>query len=287
MLASTNKAADLFRSVSDALTKHYQPEEAMAIARLMFDERFGVSRVNLAINQDLRLSESEIVTLHKDLQKLLKGIPIQQVIGYTRFCGLKLRVTPDVLIPRPETEELVNIAKRRLESIETPSILDAGTGSGAIAISLAVMLHGSVVTAVDLSEAALEVARNNALQNGSIVRFICDDILTGLMKITDPMDCIVSNPPYIPVSEMGEMENHVTRHEPHSALFVDDKDPVIFYRQLGLKGMEILKCNGSLMVETHFRFAGTVAELLKDIGYHSVIVHQDLFGKPRFVTAER
>jgi release factor glutamine methyltransferase len=286
MIAATNKVSDLLRSIVDTLTKLYPENESVSIARLLFEEHFGISRLEMAMTPDLRLTESEIVTLHKDLQHLAQGIPVQYVIGYTMFRGLRLRVTPDVLIPRPETEELTLLAEQRLKLIRNPAVLDAGTGSGAIAIALSKHIPDALIIAVDHSLPAIHLAQTNASSLSAKIRFVCSDILAGMPEIVDPLDGIVSNPPYIPQREWGDMDDHVKRHEPRSALFVEDADPLKFYRHLAIKGMSILKENGFLMVETHFQYAESVAALFKTMGFHTATVHQDFTDKPRFVVAE-
>lgn len=201
--------------------------EARALERMIFEDVLLMRPVDVAINPDRELPPFIPPKVSTITDRLLAGEPIQYILGRARFCGLDLRVTPDVLIPRPETEELVDIIARRYSRRPDLRVIDLGTGSGAIAIALARALKFPQVTAVDISEAALDVARSNAADCRVKIDFVRADMLT--LKPDGRYDIVVSNPPYVMESERGEMERHVLDHEPPTALFVPDSDPMRFY----------------------------------------------------------
>lgn len=287
MIAGTNKVHDILRAAARKLQPLYDNREALSIAERLVDERFGMSRLKLALNPDALLTESEIVQVHKDLQKLLMGVPIQYVTGTAWFLDLKLKVNSGVLIPRPETEEMVMLTELMLSDIPEPRIWDAGTGSGAIAIALKHRMPSALVYASDISSEALEVAKHNASVYQIDIEFFESDILSPEYPVAPGIDCLISNPPYIPDSEASSLSKHVVTSEPHSALFVPDADPLLFYRALGIAGVTILKPDGLLMCETHHRFASDVAKLYKGYHYQDVKVISDMFGKERFVSARK
>ena len=271
------------------LIAHYDKGEAQAIARLYLERRFGLSHTDALLGRHFLLTPKHEQRWLTDLEALRRGVPVQYVLGYTEFDGHTFAVTPDVLIPRPETEGLVEWAWE-LACGQTSRILDAGTGSGCIAVSLARRLPLAEVTAWDISEAALAVARCNAKSLDGKVTFLHRDIMAEALRPTDApssFHLIVSNPPYIRKSEAVTMERHVVHHEPHSALFVPDYDPLQFYRALALLGQHLLFPDGSLLVETHRNHAQQVAQLFEVMGYHHVEVRPDCFGLPRFVKGVR
>lgn len=202
--------------------------EARALERIIFEEVMLMRPVDVAVNPDRVLPPFIPAKVAAITDRLLNGEPIQYILGHARFCGLELTVTPDVLIPRPETEELVDIITRRYASRPDLRIMDLGTGSGAIAIALARALKFPQVTAVDISADALDVARRNAADNRVKINFVHADMLT-LHPEGEDYDIVVSNPPYVMESERAAMERHVLDHEPPTALFVPDGDPTLFY----------------------------------------------------------
>ena len=219
------------------------------------------------------------------MEQLLAQVPVQQVVGFEWFCGHRFRVTADTLIPRPETEDLVRLATERCCGALS-NILDIGTGSGCIAISLAKILPLARVAAWDISEGALQVALANATTLGASVDFQLRDVLKEAETPTiapQSLDTIVSNPPYIPEAEAQTMEAQVVNHEPPSALFVPNDNPLLFYHALARLGWHALRPSGSLLVETHTDFAAAVATLFESMGYTSVRVINDCFNLPRFV----
>lgn len=270
---------------------------------ILLEHYFNIDRVKMALEPDLRLSESELLTLHFAVKELLKNKPVQYVIGETEFCGMRFFVNENVLIPRPETQELVeklavssyqfsSFRPKRSGVEKSPanvSILDIGTGSGCIAISLAKLIPNSDVTAVDVSEKAIEVARKNAENNGVKVHFVLDDILEPQNPnlIDNQFDIIVSNPPYVCESEKSEIRANVLEHEPSTALFVPDSDPLIFYRKILEFAQKALKPNGQIWFEINEKFGKETAELCREKGFKNIEIIKDFRGKERVVRAQR
>ncbi len=241
----------------------------------------------MALEPDLRLSESEMLTFHFAVKDLLNNKPIQYIIGETEFCDLKFKVNENVLIPRPETSELVmNIVKRqKTKDKRQLSILDIGTGSGCIAISLAKRIPNSKVYAIDISEKALEVAKENAINNNVDVTFIHDDILSLKNKIETKFDIIVSNPPYVRELEKADMRNNVLEWEPHNALFVSDDDPLIFYRSILEFAKTNLNQDGEIWFEINEYLGKEMTDLCKEYGFSKVDIFKDFRGKERIAKA--
>lgn len=226
----------------------------------------------------------EIEGVEKCAEELAAGRPVQYVIGRAEFCGEELFVREGVLIPRPETEELVMWAMECAESFARPNILDVCTGSGCIAIALKKRLREATATAIDLSDKALEIATENAQRLNADVKIIKDDALKGLLSVQgQTFDIIVSNPPYIPQSEMAAMHINVTEHEPHMALFVDDNDPLIFYREIARAAKKLLSEQGYLLFEIHETLATETAEMLSREGFYNVEIRHDFRQKPRMI----
>lgn len=254
--------------------------EASSIARWVMEERFGLSQTDLLLGKDSDLSAKDTEDLHIITQRLLKNEPLQYILGQTSFCGLTIKVAPGVLIPRPETAELVEWIK---EVCATGSrILDIGTGSGCIALALA--HHGFSVEAWDISSEALSIAQENAINLHLDVTFKQKDILQ-FDETTAQFDIIVSNPPYICNKEAKEMESNVLDYEPHTALFVPDDDPLLFYRAIALYAVNHLSHNGQLFFEINRAYAVETVELLKSLGFIDVTVRQDQFGNDRMIKA--
>ena len=265
----------------------YEPQEAGAIAARYLSDRFGLSTTQLLLNEELSLTTEEEAKIDGDVQQLLAHVPVQQVVGFELFCGHRFKVNGDTLIPRPETEDLVQLATEKCCGALS-NILDVGTGSGCIAISLAKALPLARVAAWDISEGALQVAQENATTLGARVDFELRDLLKEADAPTlapQSLDAIVSNPPYIPEEEAQTMEAQVVDHEPHSALFVPNDNPLLFYHALARLGWHALRPSGSLLVETHTDFAAAVSTLFESMGYTSVRVINDCFNLPRFVEA--
>jgi len=225
------------------------------------------------------------------LHRLKKGEPLQHILGYAEFCELELRVSPDVLVPRPETEELVHWILELLRNADpvksrAPLICDIGTGSGCIALALKKELPDSLIMGTDISPEAIEMARENAARHYLDVHFLVHDILSQQWpeEYTSP-DIIVSNPPYIPLRERQNLEIRVSEFEPEMALFVPDDDPLLYYKVIAQKAYMQLKTNGNLFFEIHESFAEQVSSLIDGEGFSSIDIKKDINGKDRMLSA--
>lgn len=274
---------DTLRKLREILRPLYGNGETEAIIRIMFHYLKGWNTVDIIMHEDASLSpfiKSEIDAI---LKRLVKHEPIQYITGEVRFHGMEMKVTPDVLIPRPETDELVDIIVSDAGETEDLRVLDIGTGSGCIAIALARSLRFPTVTAVDISDAALAVARENASNLKANVSFIKEDILT--VSPEGIFDIIVSNPPYIDESEKSGMEPNVLDYEPKIALFVPDDNPLLFYKRIAEIAVRKLSPAGKLYFEINPRHADELSRYLTDCGFDDVQVIRDSFGKLRFIKA--
>ena len=273
-----------YNELRHLLAPLYGDDEAKAMARMVYDVRFGLSLADICIGKDTQLSANSQAELTGIAERLLRHEPVQYVLGQTTFCGRTFCVDGRVLIPRPETEEL---CRWMLEENAT-NILDIGTGSGCIAVTLAAELPQAQVTAWDLSEGALEVARENSRRHHADVRFERADALsTHHTQPATGYDLIVSNPPYVCRQEAAAMEANVLEHEPHAALFVPDDDPLLFYRAIGRYGREALCEGGWLYFEINPRYADELAQLLSELAYRDIETRRDQYGKQRMMRARR
>lgn len=289
MKTHSSSIRELRRHYTDMLSEIYDPNESNTIVMMLIEHYFGFNRISLALNPDLCLNEDEFMKLDQAVSELMTNRPIQYVIGETEFCGMLFEVNENVLIPRPETEELVCMISSTVNGqrpTDSFNILDIGTGSGCIAISLAKLLKNSEVTAIDISAKALEVARRNTVSNDVSVNFICADILSN-PHLTNKFDIIVSNPPYVRKSEKKTMRANVLRFEPSDALFVDDDDPLIFYRHIMHFAGNNLNPNGVVWFEINESLGEETAELCRSVGFGNSTVIKDSSGKDRFVKATR
>ena len=265
--------------IGRALAPLYEANEAMQIARTVLFDRCGLTLTDYALHPD---AEAEIPDLDQLVGQLAAGRPVQYVLGRTEFCGGCFEVREGVLIPRPETEELV--AAVAAEAPAGSRLLDVGTGSGCIAVSLARLRPDLHATAVDLSEQALAVARRNAARAKVDVRFLRADALGGLAELPDrTFDVIVSNPPYVPMRDRAAMQPNVREYEPAEALFVPDDDPLCFYRAIARAARRLLCDGGGLWFEVYERLAGETARLLTEEGFDEVGIRRDINEKPRIV----
>lgn len=260
------------------LTQVYDIGEAKAIARLVMDIRFGLSMTDLLCGKTA--DETEATTI---LQRLLTGEPVQYVLGETEFGGRTLYVEPGVLIPRPETYELCQWCISLAPAIRKGHILDIGTGSGCIACTLAQEMPQAEVTAWDISDEALRIARENAKRTNVHVSFEKQDALHPPVD-HDRWDLIVSNPPYICEKEQATMERNVLEHEPRLALFVPDNDPLLFYSHIARYATTALKPDGRLLFEINPLYVGQIEEMLREYGLHDIEIRNDQFGKQRFIS---
>lgn len=266
----------------------YEDGEARAIARILIEELFGLSYTDIVCGATDQLSADDTLRLDTAVRRIEQGEPLQHVLGYADFCGNHFGVNASVLIPRPETEWLVDEGERLMNSASnaTPSapkrILDIGTGSGCIAISLKLRLGEAYVEAWDISEEALRTAESNAKALKAKVAFCKRDALRAEESVA-PWDLIVSNPPYICDSERADMDDNVLLHEPHTALFVPDDDPLRFYRAIARYALRSLSNGGSLLFECNTRYAEATGKMMREMGFEDVTVNDDCFGLPRFV----
>lgn len=280
------------RELIKALTPMYGAGEARAIVRLVLEERFGLSQTDLLLGKGTHLLEENRTEWEKITAELLQGTPVQYVLGFVDFCGRRLRVSPAVLIPRPETEELVARASGFLSNDTAPRILDLCTGSGCIALSLAMSFPASQVVGVDVSEDALEVARmNGTLLGATNCAFISLDVLQAMQEdflFGASVPCyslLTANPPYVCDSEATEMHAVVVEHEPSLALFVPDSDPLRFYDAIARLGRSLLLPDAPVVVEINAALGAQTSALFSSYGYHSVQVHTDQFGRARVLCA--
>ena len=289
MKVPSNLVRDIRKYYCEQLCSVYDSDEATAMILILLEHYFKITRVKMALEPDMRLSESEMLTFHFAVKDLLKNKPIQYIIGETEFCDLKFKVNENVLIPRPETSELVmNIVNSQQSTVNSQlSILDIGTGSGCIAISLAKNIPDSKVYALDISEKALEVAKENAINNDADITFIHDDILSLNNKIETKFDIIVSNPPYVRELEKADMRDNVLNWEPHNALFVSDNDPLIFYRNILEFAKTHLNENGEIWFEINEYLGKEMTDLCKEYGFSDIQIFKDFRGKERIVKVNK
>jgi release factor glutamine methyltransferase len=265
------------------LKLHYGDSEGYAIYRLVMEECFGLSHADILLGKDNQFSEENKARLSEITGRLLKNEPVQYVLGHAVFLGHDFVVRPGVLIPRPETEDLVSFVLSLLpQCIESPKVLDIGTGSGCIAVSLA--LRGCRVTAFDVSETALEVAAENAQRNNAEVVLIHENILHPSSSL-DKWDIIVSNPPYVCTCEAHEMDDNVLMYEPHIALFVPDSDPLVFYRAIASYALSHLNPGGHICLEINEMFSEKMQHLLASFGFSGIRIINDRYEKKRFAYA--
>lgn len=274
------------RECVNRLNQKFEPAESHFMVRVLMEDLFGIDRAKIVLEPDLCIDDEQTAHLDKCVNLLLQGHPLQYVVGEMEFFGLRLKVTPDVLIPRPETEEMVGLICRSFNRDSELEILDLGTGSGCIAISLASFFVNSRVTATDISGKALGIAKQNATLNNVELNLIEQDMLATSFP-ENRFDLIASNPPYVCKSEKELMLPNVLEHEPHSALFVSDDDPLLFYRQIAATAYRSLKKDGVLWVETNERFGNEVRLCCLECGFGQAEVIKDFKEKNRFCKATR
>lgn len=295
-----------YHDICQRLTPLYGPQEAKAMTRMLLEDLFSLSFADILCGATEHLSDADTLRLQQSVARLLDAEPLQYVTGTAFFCGHPFHVAPGVLIPRPETEWMVDTAVNLVTS-SAPRILDIGTGSGCIAtsINLALTDKHCYTEAWDISEDALRIATDNAERLGAEVEFRRRDALrleenfpaeenqggadvtSGLDAAAESWDIIVSNPPYICNREAADMHANVLRHEPHLALFVPDTDPLLFYRAIVRFAMRSLRKGGWLLFECNTLYAHDTAQMASDMGFVTSVVEDDCFGKPRFVKAQK
>ncbi|MCA0350213.1 MAG: peptide chain release factor N(5)-glutamine methyltransferase [Bacteroidetes bacterium] len=281
------------------LSTIYDEMEATSFFYLILEHLYQLKRIDLALNPDFEISENDMVRWQNKLTELKTQKPIQYILGETEFYGLKFLVNENVLIPRPETEELVElILKSTKEKVQSTDlkVIDIGTGSGCIAISLAKNLPNAKVFAIDVSEKAILTAQENAKQNGVEVNFIQQNILEidELIKLPTSsfqrptfFDIIVSNPPYVRMLEKEEIKTNVLEYEPHLALFVEDNDALIFYRKIAQLAKKSLTENGKLYFEINQYLGKETVTLLEKMDFKNIELLQDIYGNDRMISCSK
>ena len=268
--------------IKNELKDVYPESEVQGLTRIVLEHITGWNYTQQQLNQQKKIPESakqEIVTI---VERLKNYEPVQYILGETEFFGMKLKLSPEVLIPRPETEELVKLVLDR-NTNRRPRILDIGTGSGCIALALKYHLKEAQVSGVDVSEMALEIAKENAKLNQLEVEYFYADILWWEDFKWGHYDIIVSNPPYVRESEKIQMQKNVIAYEPHNALFVSDNDPLIFYRKIITFAIKYLSKNGSLFFEINENLGKEMYELFNALGFRKIEALNDINGKRRMI----
>ena len=279
--------AEFIRESVPALEKLYPSPEARGLVLMLCEEKLGVRSYTHIVEPLFEIPEPELPGLKADMSRLAAGEPIQYVLGYTEFCGRKFKVGPSVLIPRPETGQLVDESLKLLAAMGRPAkVLDLCTGSGCIAWSVALGAPGVSVTATDISEPALALARSqfkDVPSDANAPKFVCSDLLGGCREICGCFDLLLSNPPYVMEKEKSAMRRNVLEHEPGIALFVPDDDPLLFYRALASVSLRLLDSSGTGIVEINEALGSETAAVFETAGYRKTEILRDIFGKDRFV----
>lgn len=271
--------------ISDQLSPIYPKEEIAGITKLIFEKVLKLSGIQLHLQKEEAISAANLAEIKDIVNQLVQFKPIQYILGESHFYGLTFKVTESVLIPRSETEELVDWIIKDYAEL-APKILDIGTGSGCIPISLLLHIPKASAEAWDISEQALVVANENAINNKVKVSFHHLDLFKAPEE-PDKYDVIVSNPPYVTDSEKELMHQNVLNYEPHTALFVTDQDPLLFYAKIAELALIDLKPNGHLYLEINEQFGSQTLELLSAKGYVNLVLKKDLNGKDRMIKAQR
>jgi release factor glutamine methyltransferase len=285
---------EIFTAYKQTLTDLYGTNEIEALTLLAATEISGLSKAKIKAFPETALAPVQAEKLTNLLSRLKTGEPIQYILGHTEFYGLPFKVNPSVLIPRPETEELVEWVLSVVNSEHLAAngawpdlnILDIGTGSGCIAISLKKNLPGAVVSAIDISKGALATAKQNAGLNKVDINFINDDILNLRSQISDlRSNIIISNPPYVTLDDKTQMHANVNNFEPHTALFVPQNDPLIFYKAIAGLASKSLSSNGLLFFEINENSGNEIVKLLQGKGFKNIELRKDMSGRDRMVVA--
>ncbi|MBM3451823.1 MAG: peptide chain release factor N(5)-glutamine methyltransferase [Bacteroidetes bacterium] len=285
--SNTIKATQCY--VKDQLGPSFSESEIRKIFKLIICIRLGWKDSEFLLNQESRLSESDLLFVRSVVKRLLIGEPFQYILGETEFFGLTLFCSPSALIPRPETEELVQLILNSIDNSSPLSIADLCTGSGCIGIALGVNLPQASILFSDCSEEALDLARENASRNKVNGKFLRHNILNKDsfdQFLPDSFDVVVSNPPYIPQKDKDKLKPNVLDHEPHVALFVENNDPLIFYRRIALNAKKIIKSGGLLFFEINPDSSEDLVILLKDLGFVNIELMKDLQGKYRMLKVQ-
>ncbi len=273
------RSDELYQSLLNKLTISCGRGEKRSMIQWLMEDRTGLSATEIFAG---KMTDRSMKDFDEDLRRLNQGEPLQYILRYAHFRGRRYEVSPDVLIPRPETELLVDHVLGFLRQ-KAPHVLDIGTGSGCMAISLALELQEAQVSATDVSRSALEIAQRNALQLDARVQFRLHDILREDLSFGS-WDAVVSNPPYIQKQEESSLSPSVALHEPHLALFVEDHDPLQFHRAIAERSLSVLKPGGFVLMEINEKLGDITASVVAKVGYQRVTVHKDIDQKDRFVS---
>ncbi len=272
--------------IKSELGELYPVSEIEGFTRIIFESICGWNFTDQVVKKHVKIQETDFSRIEEIVLRLKKFEPVQYILGETEFYGLKLTVNPSVLIPRPETEELVHwIVKSNIP--ENSKVLDVGSGSGCIALALKRQLKNSDITGIDISESALEVARLNALKNKLDVDFLQADILKWGETNWDEYNVIVSNPPYIREIEKTQMLPNVLNYEPQNALFVSDGDPLVFYRSIAAFAKKYLVGNGKLFFEINENLGAEMILMMRDFGFSDIEIRKDINGKNRMICCRK
>jgi release factor glutamine methyltransferase len=277
---------DIRSFLTSELDKTYQEPEKSSLINIVIKSVTGVSRLHQLYDPARKISKSQTGRITDICRELKTGKPVQYILGETEFYGLRIKLNVDTLIPRPETEELVNLIISENTNF-TGNITDFGTGSGCIAIALAANIPGAVVTGIDISLKATEQARENAKLNGVKVNFITGDILNTNTNLPGHTGIVVSNPPYVRESEKISMKRNVLDYEPHKALFVPDSDPLLFYRAIVKTAGNILLPGGRIYFEINEAMGPQMKDLLGSTGYTDISLVKDINNKDRIIKGKR
>lgn len=277
-----------YRELWKQLTPLYDEAEAKAVVRTVLEVRYGLTLTDILCGKVNDLSAEDGRSLEKIMQRLLQAEPVQYVLGEAEFAGRWFKVAPGVLIPRPETEELCAwiVSEHTSADGEPTTILDIGTGSGCLAVTLSLDIPDAAVSAWDISQDALRIAKENAKAWKVPVSFALQDALAAPID-SMKWDIIVSNPPYICPSEAAEMAQNVLKYEPSTALFVPQSDPLLFYKAIASYAIEALKPGGKLYVEINPLYRNELEKMLKNVGFIDIEIRKDAFGKDRMARATR
>ncbi|MBP9082160.1 MAG: peptide chain release factor N(5)-glutamine methyltransferase [Bacteroidia bacterium] len=282
------KVSEFKTMIITSLASIYEEGEAIAVANSYLATKFDKALNQIQELRHIELEDDQYQQFTSDLNKLASGIPLQYVVNEAWFYDLKLFVNDKVLIPRPETEELVSLVLDDYEKTQNPlRILDIGTGSGCIPVLLGTKFPVAEIFASDISEEALEIAKLNSRNHQTNVSFLLDDILNTKLTFTHQLQVIISNPPYIAASESVEMQSNVTEYEPEIALFVPDSDPFIFYKAIAANAARWLQPGGKLYLEINQRFGRETEAIIRDAGFTNVKVIKDMSQNNRFIVAMR
>lgn len=287
MINSQNTISSTVNFIKKELAGIYPQREIQSLMYIAFEEVLNFSKVDIYSKADNKLNTDEFKKIKDITAKLKKQMPIQYILGKTEFYGIQLIISQDVLIPRPETEELVDMIIKDT-GMSLVRILDIGTGSGCIAIALNKNIFRSKVDAIDISEKALKIAEDNAFCNNAFIKFWQADILNWKnYSFASKYDIIVSNPPYVRESEKAYMHSNVLDYEPETALFVKDENPLLYYKSIIDFAKHHLKENGRLYLEINEHFSGEIRELLLDNRFSDTILKKDINGKYRMISSGR